>query len=195
MNIHSESKEILQRTKPSTLYSHRWKVECQLIRVATDSLTSWWFTQSTMLITLICSCLYLQNKKEDDLEVSKNEKKQIFDDVKTYLNYWMCESLCIWMFEANFLKAFICSQKAIEKQSNLIVREAWIGSRRYNEAENCAKQSTRRLTEEAYKNITSLFDNSNKNRSLSFNTTLQNRSIDSIFEQAYFKNFICLQAV
>jgi len=29
----------------------------------------------------------LQDKKEDDLEVSKNEKKQTFDDAKTYLNF------------------------------------------------------------------------------------------------------------
>jgi len=77
-----------------------------------------------MLITLICSCLHLQNKKEDDLEVSKNKKKQTFNDARTYLKFGMCESLCFWMFEADFLEASICSQKATEKQSNLTVREA-----------------------------------------------------------------------
>lgn len=157
-----------------------------------------WFTYELTIHTvnnannfdLFMSWFAKRKKKNDDLEVSKNEKKQIFNDVKTCLKFWMCESLCFWMFEANFLKAFICSQKAIEKQLNLIVRKAWIDSWWYNEVENCAKQSSRRLTEKAYKNITSLFDNSNKIRSLSSNTILQNRSIDSIFEQAYFKNLI-----
>lgn len=93
-----------------------------------------WFTYKLMIHTvnnvnnfdLFMSWFAKRKKKNDDLEVSKNKKKQIFNDVKTYLKFWMCESLCFWMFEANFLKAFICSQKAIKKQSNLIVREAWI---------------------------------------------------------------------
>jgi len=39
-----------------------------------------------MLITLIYSCFNLQ-KKKNDLKISKNEKKQIFNDVKTYLKF------------------------------------------------------------------------------------------------------------
>ncbi len=80
-----------------------------------------------MLITLIYSCFNLQ-KKKNDLKISKNEKKQIFNDVKTYLKFWICKSLCFWMFKANFLKAFIYSQKVIKKQLNLIIRKAWIDS-------------------------------------------------------------------
>ena len=39
-----------------------------------------------MLITLIYSGFNLQ-KKKNDLKISKNKKKQIFNDVKTYLKF------------------------------------------------------------------------------------------------------------
>ena len=71
-----------------------------------------WFTYELMIHTvnnannfdLFMSWFAKRKKKNDDLEVSKNEKKQIFNDVKTYLKFWICKSLCFWMFKANFWK-------------------------------------------------------------------------------------------